>query len=149
MSSENTITPELLKAYRQTVYRCEDLPIELNISEACAEADQLMSDIGIRRITVLTAWNPGSELLDDSDNHAWHQQLRVKIELMRKPFWEGLNVAVDNSWPSEEAFWIADLNSFERDSLAQEYKQNAVVEIEKGGIATLVLIEPPTSTMDS
>lgn len=149
MNPENPITAELLDAYRQTIYRCEDLPIELKISETSQAADQLMSDIGIRRITVLTAWNPGSELLDEADNHAWNQQLRLKIEMLRKPFWEGVNIAVDDSWPAEEAFWIADLNSFERDQLANEYQQNAVVEIEKGGIATLVLIEPPAEPIDS
>lgn len=149
MTLEKTITPELLEAYRQTIYRCEDLPIQLKVSEGSQAADQLMSDIGVRRITVITAWNPESELLDEADNHAWNQQLRLKIEMLRKPFWEGLNIAVDDSWPSEETFWVADLNSFERDQLANEYKQNAVVEIEKGGIAMLVLIEPPAATMDS
>lgn len=149
MDSENLISTELLQAYRKTLYRCEDLPIELKVSELSQAADQLMSDIGVRRITVITAWNPESQLLDAADNHAWNQQLRLKIEMLRKPFWEGVNIAVDDSWPTEEAFWVADLSSFERDALANEYKQNAVVEIEKGDIAKLVLIEPPSPTMDS
>ncbi|MFT7126920.1 MAG: hypothetical protein ACI9HX_000597 [Pseudoalteromonas tetraodonis] len=149
MNTENPVSPELLEAYRQTVYRCEDLPIELTVSALSADADQLMSDIGVRRITVITAWNPESVLLDASDNYAWNQQLRLRIELLRKPFWEGVNLATDGSWPAEESFWVADLSSFERDELAREYKQNAVVEIEKGDIAKLVLIEPPSATMDS
>lgn len=149
MNPDNVISAELLEAYRNTLYRCEDLPIELKISEQSKDANQLMRDLGLRRITVITAWNPESQLLDAADNHAWNQQLRLKIEQLRKPFWEGVNIAIDDSWPTEEAFWVADLSSFERDQLANEYKQNAVVEIEKDGVAMLVLIDPPAEPIDS
>lgn len=136
------ICEKLLSAYRNTEYRCEDHDFVMRVGQVSNEAIELMSFAKAHTLTVITAANPQSELLDAPDNHAWNQRLRLQLEGFRKPFWECVNVAIDGEWPDEESFLVADLAPFDRDNLCEQYQQNAVLEIGRDGVPKIVDCTP-------
>ena len=88
---QSRLDPELLKAYLQTDYIVsDDPPMMLKIGEQSDDARILLASFDTDCGAFITAWNPGSTILNDEDNDenknrisdrdvAWEHFLRIII----------------------------------------------------------------------
>lgn len=133
---------ELESAYRANTYRiflptaCCDLRID--------QASELFRDWlereAISQFAILTAHNPGAQLLDCETNMA--QQSAMELELIEAGYepYAGENVADAGDWPVEETCMIAGIGLAEATAAGAKYGQNAIVHGAADGVPHLVWI---------
>jgi hypothetical protein len=131
-------SPEsLADAYRLARYRVLTEPaFVLRIGQYCPELAAWHAANRVVETAFLTAANPGSRLLSDSENHVRHEQLISLVE--RYPFAPGCGEDPDHEWPDEPSLLIGGLTVSEAQDLARRFGQNAFVHIGLGACPRLV-----------
>lgn len=134
--------PDLIAAYLRTIYRLQlaSGTIELKIGELSPALDQLLSARGATRWAWLTAVNPGSQILEESDNRARLERMRDELGALGWAFFEAVAVDPDGCWPDEPSFFVLDPEAEPLRNLAKEHGQNACVAGESGGMPQLILL---------
>ena len=79
-----TTAPELIRAYREAHYIVldEGKEIRLQVGKVNLELARLMSNKNARSASVLTAYNPYSEVKTKQDNKLAQKQLRQRLKEM-------------------------------------------------------------------
>jgi hypothetical protein len=109
-------TPESLRvAYLQTVVTVEGQP-----------AAEMVREIGT--FWVLTAWNPGSEKLSDTENAERHAALCAHLDELGHTWLPALGTSPDGSW-SEQSVAVPDLDREAALAIGREFAQEAVFEV--------------------
>ena len=72
-----TISPNLIKAYREAVYvvHLGDREIALQVNQASSQLAELMTEWEITTAAFLTAFNPYSQPLDTQENEARQKKI--------------------------------------------------------------------------
>ena len=128
----------LLAAYRGTAYRVRlarggwvairiDTPLPL----------ELIGLVGTRRWSVLTAWNPHSELRSHADNRAAQHRLLGELKACSETIVAAEGVG--SPWREASLFAIGP-DTATMDILARRYRQNAYVHGEAAGPAMLRIL---------
>ena len=143
------MTDELLAAYRGTRYAVFGADggtlAEALIGCHCPDVDTVLEAQGAASGVFITAWNPRSELtLDDvnADAHASMSLVFAERGLVALPH---AGFGEDPASRAEHGFFVLDLPEDHAVAVAVTYEQNAVVVVERGEAARLVL----TSVMDA
>jgi len=136
------LPPELLAAYRRTHYvvHARGGDITLRIGESSAEFDALLAEQGVPAAALMTAFNPGSELVGAAANAA--AQARLLADL-RAGGWSCLpSQARDprNRWPAEATVAVPGIEQAAAAGLARRYGQNAFVWTALHAAAELIVI---------
>lgn len=132
---------ELKSAYLETVYSVfigeqkHDIKINLPAGDAILHVlNQHLSKSGF----ILTAWNPRSQALSETENYRRNDQLKTELLELGCTVYDAVGSGADRSWTPEVSFFILGLDSSQAEQLAVKYEQNAYVKIEADQLVTLV-----------
>ena len=137
------MTSDLIEAYRGTRYTVLDadgiVVAEARIDELAPDVDALLDAHGAAAGVFITAWNPRSEPTDDAVNAEAHARLVTHFEETGHVVMPHAGVGQDATWAPEHGLFVLDLSEDDATEVAASYGQNAVVTIERGHPAALVL----------
>lgn len=133
---QSQLDPELLNAYLETDYIVsDDPPLMLKIGEQNDDVRILLASFGTDCGAFITAWNPGSVMLNDDDNDDRQAALLSEIEMRRLNYLVGYGERRD--W-REYSYFILGINQEEASALAHQFEQNAYVWVGADGNPELV-----------
>ena len=138
------LTPQLIDSYREALYAVDGLV--LRIGAPSAELDTLLEAEGAASAAFLTAANPRGEQQSYAANEAAMQALRSSLTW---PFREGEGRDPQGRWPAEPSLLIIGISRGEAEVLGRKFEQNAIVFVEKGGAAELVLLRKMRLVIDT
>jgi hypothetical protein len=124
------IPPRLLRAYRDTTYRADGIPVR--ILRRCPDA--LFDRMNARTAVFLTAWNPLSRRMPDGWNR--RMQARLRLCLLRFVVLEAEGTL--RRWREAMLLVAGDPQPLIR--LAARFRQRAVVILRRGHSAQLRLL---------
>ena len=127
-------------AYAATDYRVLNGEhwLGVRLGRSAPEIERLLARLGAASGTFVTAWNPLSELTADAANAAAAALLTAEIQAHG---WRALphrGVGDNEGWAAEEGWFVLDLDAGTAEALAERYRQNAIVRIERGKPAYLI-----------
>ena len=140
-----TISPELIRAYREAHYIVLDKgrEIRLQVGTVNLELERLMSNKNAHTASVLTAYNPYSEVKIKQENELAQMQLRQRLEELGIATLEAVGRDAKEQWEPEPSVLALDLTLKEAETLADEFGQNAFIWIPKqDGVIELRLRYP-------
>ncbi len=135
----NNLDKELEQAYLNAYYQVEDPPLAISIGSDHPALDEVLEKRCpcYRSWTLITAYNPGSEIQTDAFNTKKQAQLLQLIRRKGYSFLPAEGGCKENSWPSEKSILIINLPLDEAVELAILFGQKAFVRGEKKGTARL------------
>jgi hypothetical protein len=128
-----TISPELIRAYREAHYIVldEGTEIPLQVGTVNLELARLMSNKNARTASVLTAYNPYSEVKTKQYNELAQMQLRQRLKEMGIATLDAIGRDAKERWEPEPSVLALDLTLKQAENLADEFAQNAFIWIPK------------------
>ncbi len=126
-----TISPELIRAYREAHYIVldEGKEIHLQVDTINLELVRLMNNHNAHTASVLTAYNPYSEVKTKQDNELAQMQLRQRFKEMGIAILEAVGRDAKEQWEPEPSVLALDLTLKQAETLADEFGQNAFIWI--------------------
>ena len=128
-----TISPELIRAYREADYIVfnEGIEIRLQVGTVNLELARLMNDKNALTASVLTAYNPYSEVKTKQENELAQMQLRQRLKEMGIATLDAIGRDAKERWEPEPSVLALDLTLKQAENLADEFAQNAFIWIPK------------------
>ena len=139
--SERPFDEKLIAAYQQTRYRVfvdEDV-LDLIIGEHNERIDALLARHHVIEAAFLTACNPRSQLLSETENHARQAKLMEEINAEGYEFLPGVGIGMNSDWPPEESVLVLGIDRTTATELAIRHDQNAHVHVAINQTTELVL----------
>ena len=142
-----TISPELIRAYREAHYIVldEGTEIRLKVGTVNLELARLMSNKNAHTASVLTAYNPYSEVKTKQENELAQMQLRQRLEELGIATLEAVGRDAKEQWEPEPSVLALDLTLKEAETLADEYGQNAFIWIPKQDAVIELFLRYPSA----
>ncbi len=134
---------KLVETYLETSYwteliRMDEQGANLKIGHALPESLELqVEEYQIKRFAFLTAWNPGSQPLDQWHNRWRNLNLELELHAHCRLLRRGLGVGTDSNWTPEESFLAVDIPLEKAVEIGREFGQNAIIAWQKGGVPEL------------
>lgn len=139
------MTEQLIEAYRGTRYAVLDIDggtlAVARIDEPSPKLDALLDEHGAACGVFITAWNPRSIPTDDDTNAAAHARLVAQLESSGHLALPHAGFGDDPAWRPEHGLFVIGLDEAAAVELAVEHEQNAIVIVQRGGPAMLVLTD--------
>ncbi|KQX74032.1 MULTISPECIES: DUF3293 domain-containing protein [Aeromicrobium] len=140
---------DLIAAYRGTRYAVLGADggtvAEALIGRHVPAVDAVLDAHGARSGVFITAWNPRSEPTHDDVNADAHARMAMALASDGLVALPHAGFGEDPAWRAEHGFFVLDLPEEQAVALAVAHEQNAVVVVERGEAARLVL----TSVLDA
>lgn len=137
------MSKELLREYKRTRYVVlDDLGIaraDVGIGEVSDAIDAILAEYGAASGVFITGWNPRSVPLDQDSNDDANAQLEADLDEAGSVILPHIGVGYDAEWEPEHGFFALDLAEADAVELATAFGQNAIVVVERGLPARLVL----------
>ena len=138
--------PALLGVYQDAIYEVR-VPkyglFQLHIGKQHPQLDNALRILfpACQRWTFLTAWNPRSKLLSDTENATRQALLCARLRENGLKWLPAVGRAAPEQAPwTEESLFVLDLDTEQLIKLGKEFDQNAVLVGEVGGQAELMLL---------
>lgn len=130
------------QAYLDTVYRVnrQPHPIDIRIGEANSALDELLESHGARQWAFVTASNPRSRPLPDSENAARNAEMKSSLEEAGWRMVDGIGLPCRPGWQPEDSVLILGIDRDTATTLARRWQQNAIVCGELGGLPELLCV---------
>jgi hypothetical protein len=130
----------LLPFYLATTYRAQTPAgsIDLRIGQPSPPLDWLLDSLGAREWAFISAANPRSEAISETENAARHGAFRALVEQRGFHVFEGEGIPDQPGWTAEPSLLILAVTLEEARELAAVFGQNAIVWGEMGAPARLV-----------
>ena len=133
----------LFEAYRCTSF-CADTPagrLRIRVGERSGALDALLAAHAVRTWAYITAWNPGSVALSESENRSRQQALESELGARGLPVFRGEGIGDDGRWSPEPSVLVLGLSEADGRALGARFGQIAIVAGELQGPARLVACE--------
>lgn len=119
----------LLSAYLSTDYRVKDMPgFSFTVGRPVPRAVRFwLAERAVKTWTFVTAWNPGSGLLDPVENDRRNKQLEALLVEQWYVFYPGAGIGTDPAWLPEASFWVLNPTPSGAMQLGLSFGQNAIV----------------------
>ena len=129
--NHRSISPNLIKAYRQAIYvvHLGDREIALQVNQASLPLAKLMEEWEVTTAAFLTAFNPYSQVLDPAENEARQKQMWVDALSMCPKIFPGIGRDKNDQWPHELSMLALGIGLQDAQALADQYEQNAYLWI--------------------
>jgi hypothetical protein len=88
----------------------------------------------------ITAWNPFSKSLGLGANEHWNRELKRYLIVRGIVFLEGEGRGRASEWPPEPSFFAFGTSRAEGSAIGRRYRQNAIVYVQLGRPAELVML---------
>jgi Protein of unknown function (DUF3293) len=108
------------QSYLETIYRAGDEAFTLSTSKTGVVLFQG------RRFALITAQNPFSQLLSETENADRNQRMRLEIQAQGWAYGDSSGIAADQHW-REDGFVIWDAPVEQVLELGRRFEQNAIV----------------------
>jgi hypothetical protein len=131
----------LISAYRETEYRVtQGYHCVLKVDATSPELTNLYKSRGVSCAAFITACNPFSRNLSDTDN--LQRQTKLAAELSRKnlSYLEGVGQHPSGDWPGEPSFLALGVALEAAKSLGKTFEQNAIIWCGPDAVPTLILL---------
>ena len=124
-----TISPELIRAYREAHYILLDghNEIRLQVGTINPELATLMINRNAHTACVLTAYNPFSEIKNKDENELAQIELRQRLQEKGITILEAVGRDAKEQWEPEPSVLVLDLTLNEAENLADAFGQNAFI----------------------
>ncbi|RMH21918.1 MAG: DUF3293 domain-containing protein [Gammaproteobacteria bacterium] len=132
----------LVEAYRNTLFEV-DGPFGcfvLRVGQASPELLRLYEVYGVDSAAHLTAFNPGSRRLSDTENRARQSQMEAQLREQGYRLFSGAGHDAAGEWPSEPAVLVLGIAREQACAVGEAFGQNAVVWCGGDTAANLILI---------
>ena len=139
------LTPELIEAYEQACYALEAGPV-LRIGAHSAGLDRLLEVHGAATAAFVTAANPCGEERANAANEAAMAALRASLSW---PWLPGEGRDPVGRWRAEPSVLVLGISRAEAGALGRRLEQNAIVFVQKGSPAELVLLRAMRLVIDT
>jgi hypothetical protein len=137
------MSAELLREYERTRYVVLDdhgiSRAAVGIGETSDDIDAILADYDAAGGVFITAWNPRSVPLDQDSNDEANDRLEADLDEIGIVILPHIGVGYDPEWEPEHGFFALDLSEPDAVDLAIAHGQNAVVVVERGLPARLVI----------
>jgi Protein of unknown function (DUF3293) len=146
-----TISPALIKAYREAIYvvHLGDCELALQVNHASSHLSNLMTDWEVSTAAFLTAFNPYSEVLDSQENEARQKRMWADAQPMCPKIFPGIGRDKNDQWPHELSMLALGIELQDAQALADQYEQNAFLWITNiQGFVSLKLRHPIAEPTD-
>ena len=140
-----TISPRLIKAYREAVYvvHLGDREIALQVNKASSQLAELMKEWEVTTAAFLTAFNPYSQTLDAQENEARQKRMWADALPLCPKIFPGIGRDKDDQWPHELSMLTLGIHLEDAKALANQYEQNAFLWVSnEQGFVSLKLQHP-------
>lgn len=136
----NRLPSELVACYLATDYVVHGAAggMTLRVGDTHPRLDAFMKESGFDCWAFITAFNPGSHLLEPHENEARQLNLLSRIRAMGHPYLLATGVPDGGGWMPEASVLVIGLEETEARALGCEFGQNAVVCGRAGEEARLV-----------
>jgi hypothetical protein len=134
------LTDALIEAYRATDYILlgpAGPEITINIGRRSAAFDRVLHEHGARSAVIVTAYNPRSVVLDETENRARHEALVDLIEKRGYDYALGEGRDPTGAWKAELECVVFGVSLESGLALARAFDQNAIVYIRRGAAPEL------------
>ena len=134
------LTPELLRAYRETRFAATTPrgALTIRVGGSCTELDALCNEFSASSWTFITAWNPRSLPLPRSENDVRNDALLAALTSIGARVFGGEGIGADPTWPPERSFLALGVDRATALELGRRFEQFAVVWGQRGGAAELL-----------
>jgi Protein of unknown function (DUF3293) len=137
----SAIDPALIQAYLETAYQVHDArPCTLEIGVACPILAELHKTHAVTESAFITACNPFSRLLKETENTARHAKLGQLLKQRGFVFLEGIGKHSTGNWPGEPGFLVLGISLEAASALANQLEQNAIIWNSADAIPWLMLL---------
>jgi Protein of unknown function (DUF3293) len=140
-----TISPNLIKAYREAVYVVDigEQEIALQVNQRSSRLANLMKDWEVTTAAFLTAFNPYSQVMDPAENEARQKRMWADAKPMCPKIFPGIGRDIKDQWPHELSMLTLGISLQDAQALADRYEQNAFLWISnEQGFVSLKLRHP-------
>ena len=135
------LTPELIAAYEKADYVVfGDPEVVLHVGEKNPRLDYLVGWLGRKTAAFVTAVNPRGSVLPERDNRRAMEALRGSQFEPGTTVMPGEARDPDGAWPVEPSLLIVGISRADAEALGRRFGQNAIVFVEKGQAAELVVL---------
>jgi Protein of unknown function (DUF3293) len=119
----------LEEAYRQTIYRAGFLEgvVEIRVGERSDKLEERLRLSGDDLWTLITAYNPRSEVCSADQNEDRDIQLEARLLKLGYPLVRTTAVDPEGNWPDESGFLVVGMTLSEGESVARDFDQNAIL----------------------
>lgn len=120
---------QLDAAYRATTYLA-DIPtgaLPLRIDEPSDVLSRFLKSSVCRTWAFISAANPRSRQLEDTENINRHQALIAAVDLLDLKYYEGMGIPQTPDWPAERNLLILGITQAGAHTLAARFDQNAIL----------------------
>jgi hypothetical protein len=141
MSFESKIPGRTIAAYRSTNYDVNAASgFILNVDQPSPNLVRLHQKHQVTCSAYITAYNPFSNTLTQSENESRHQKLISIVKAKKLAYYEGEGQGLDRSWPSEKSLLILGLDLATAKQIGNDFEQNAIIWTDTNGSPQLILL---------
>jgi len=126
--SNSDISPSLVQAYLETDYQVlSDNPFTLKVDVLCPALARLHQVHQVTCSAFVTACNPYSQQLNDTDNAK--RQIELEQALIHRGFvlLNGVGQHPSNDWPGEPSYLVLGIDLDAAKILGNQFEQNAII----------------------
>ena len=125
---------DLQTAYQQAIYEVynDRQTIQLRIGEYSPQLNRLLEKYNCTTWTIITAFNPYSQRLSESENSQRHQSLIEFLQPLQLTIIDALGRDKSGSWTPEKSFFILGIDRLKAIDIGRNFEQNAIVYGELG-----------------
>lgn len=135
------MTENLKDAYRNTIFRVfNGISFDLKIDVFSVELKQCFKDCNASTCAIITAHNPYSKLLNDSENNKRNIELLSEINKIGLDHLNAVGLDPEDEWQGEVSFLVFNISLLEAQRIGNKYQQNAIVWAESDCIPRLIFL---------
>lgn len=141
MTKLSCIDQATVDAYRQSHY-CVDTspPFHLEVGVINTALLALYRQSGVDCCTYITACNPFSEVITDTDNEARQAEFARKLHQRSLVFLPGIGAHPDDPRPGEPSYLVLGLSLEAARKLGAAHEQNAIIWCGPDAVPQLILL---------
>jgi len=121
------IDPALIEAYQKTTFRVLKPLVDLKIGQGHPHFDEFLIDNNIYTWAFVTAYNPFSQALSETENETRQQSLKEILQKEGLLYCEAIGIPENTDWQPEKSVLIMGISLQRAVTLAQDFEQNAIV----------------------
>ncbi len=142
MNVRTEIPPELIEAYRATLFKCGEGSdaFVLRIGAYSAPLAELYVSADDSSAAFVTAFNPRSETQSADVNATAHARLGAELAAAGYRLVEGAGEDPDGLWLAERSYLVLGIELEAAQEVGRRYGQNAIVWVGADAVPTLVLL---------
>jgi hypothetical protein len=139
----HSISKELWQAYEETEFKVySDNSFTLKIGNYSDELNSLINESKCLSAAFITAYNPFSKQLSESENSERQDGLRQELAKRGLKCYDGVGQHPSGQWPGEPSLLILGLSKEAALALARNLEQNAFVWSDSSAVPQLISALP-------